>query len=101
MHARYKDYLSGGLHLKNLRDPDGGVHLVRKKVLMGIADEINPAITDLLAKDGYHYDLSNLPDVNFGTVWKYMIESFNAKKQLSTAKPLVKGFNQVSSSLVT
>ena len=44
MHARYKDYVSGGLRLKNLRDPDGGVHLVRKKVLMGIADEINPAI---------------------------------------------------------
>ena len=91
MHARYKDYVSGGLHLKNLRDPDDGVHLARKKVL--IADEINPAITDLFPKDGYHDDLSNLPDVNFGTVWKYMVESSNAKKQLSTAKPLVKGFN--------
>ena len=45
MHARYKDYVSGGLHLKKLRDPDGGVHLARKKVLMGIADEIKPAIT--------------------------------------------------------
>ena len=93
MHARYKDYVSGGLHLKKLRDPDGGVHLARKKVLMGIADEINPAITDLFPKDGYHDDLSNVPDVNFGTVWKYMIESSNAKRQLSTAKPLVKGFN--------
>ena len=79
--------------MKKLRDPDGGVHLARKKVLMGIADEINPAITDLFPKDGYHDDLSNVPDVNFGTVWKYMIESSNAKRQLSTAKPLVKGFN--------
>ena len=43
MHARYKNYVSGGLHLKNLRDPDGGVHLGQKKVLMGIADEINPS----------------------------------------------------------
>ena len=92
MHARYKDYLSGGLHLKKLRDPDSGVHLARKKVLMGIADEINPAITDLFPKDGYHDDLSNVPDVNFGTVWKYMIESSNAKRQLLTAKPLNKGF---------
>ena len=92
MQTRYKDYVSGGLHLKNLRDPDGGVHLARKKVLMGIADEVNPAITDHFPKDGYHDDLSDLPFVNFGTVWKYMIESSNAKKQLSTAKPLVKGF---------
>ena len=52
-----------------------------------------PQITDLFPKGGYHDDLSNLPDVNFGTVWKYMIESSNAKKQLSRAKPLVKGFN--------
>ena len=56
--TRYKDYVSGGLHLKNLRDPDGGVHLARKKVLMGIADEVNPAITDHFPKDGYHDDLS-------------------------------------------
>ena len=60
MHARYKDYVSGGLHLKKLRDPDGGVHLARKKVLMGIADEINPTITDLFPKDGYHDDLDEL-----------------------------------------
>ena len=33
VYFRYKDYVKGGLHLKNLRDPDGGVHLARKKVL--------------------------------------------------------------------
>ena len=58
MHARYKDYVSGGLHLKKLRDPDGGVHLARKKVLMGIADETNPTITDLFPKDGYTMTIS-------------------------------------------
>ena len=86
---RLKDYVSGGLHLKNLKDPDGGVHLARKKVILGIMDEVNPPnITEIFPKDGFHEDLSNLPEVNFGTVWKYMIESSNAKKQLSTAKPL-------------
>ncbi|CAH3185351.1 unnamed protein product [Porites evermanni] len=91
---RYKDYVKGGLHLKNLRDPDGGVHLARKKVLLGVMDEVDPPhVTDIFPKDGFHEDLTDLPFVNFGTVWKYMIESSNAKKQLSTAKPLVKGFN--------
>ena len=95
---RLKDYVSGGLHLKNLKDPDGGVHLARKKVILGIMDEVNPPkITEIFPKDGFHEDLSNLPEVNFGTVWKYMIESSNAKKQLSTAKPLVKGYNFLKS----
>ena len=29
----------------------------------------------------------------YGTLWKYMIESVEAKRQLSTAKLLVKGYN--------
>ena len=94
VYFRYKDYVKGGLHLKNLRDPDGGVHLARKKVLLGVMDEVDPPhVTDIFPKDGFREDLTDLPFVNFGTVWKYMIESSNAKKQLSTAKPLVKGFN--------
>ena len=94
VYFRYKDYVKGGLHLKHLRDPDGGVHLARKKVLLGVMDEVDPPhVTDIFPKDGFHEDLTDLPFVNFGTVWKYMIESSNAKKQLSTAKPLVKGFN--------
>ena len=43
--------------------------------------------------DGYTDDLSILPHVKFGAIWRYMIEDSDAKKQLSTAKPLVKGYN--------
>ena len=94
VYFRYKDYVKGGLHLKNLRDPDGGVHLARKKVLLSVMDEVDlPHVTDIFPKDGFHEHLTDLLFVKFGTVWKYMIESSNAKKQLSTAKPLVKGFN--------
>ena len=34
-----------------------------------------------------------MPKVTFGTVWKFMIDSMEWKRQLSTAKPLVKGYN--------
>ena len=62
------------------------MHLARKKVLLGLIDEVDPPhVTDIFPKDGFHEDLTDLPHVNFGTLWKYMIESSNAKKQLSTA----------------
>ncbi|PFX14909.1 hypothetical protein AWC38_SpisGene20902 [Stylophora pistillata] len=48
---RYNDYVKGGLHLKTLRDPDGGVHLARKKVLLGLIDEVDPPhVTDIFPK---------------------------------------------------
>ena len=31
--------------------------------------------------------------VTFGTVWRFMIETVAFKKQVATAKPLVKGYN--------
>ena len=34
-----------------------------------------------------------IPVINFCTIWKYMIEAIDTKKQLLTAKPLVKGYN--------
>ena len=64
-------------------------------------DEVDPPhVTDIFRKDGFHEDLTDLPFVNFGIVWKYTIVSSNAKKQLSTAKPLIKGFNLFKSSNV-
>ena len=45
-------------------------------------DEVDPPhVTDIFPKDGFHEDLTDLPFVNFGTVWKYMIESSNVKKR--------------------
>ena len=43
--------------------------------------------------DGFSENLSVLPQINYGVIWRYMIETCDAKKQLSTAKPMVKGFN--------
>ena len=92
---RIRDYVQSGLHLKYLRDPDGGIHLARKKTSLGMMEEMNPTenIKHSFPKDGFSENLADLPNVNFGTVWRYMIETIDAKRQLSTAKPLVKGYN--------
>ena len=50
--------------------------------------------------DGFSENLSVLPQISYGVIWRYMIETCDAKKQLSTAKPLVKGFNFFKSSHV-
>ena len=68
--------------------------MARKNVILGVMDEINPVnIIEIFPKGGFHEDVLNLRVVNFGTVWKYMIEASNAKRQLSAPKPLVIGFN--------
>ena len=58
-------------------------------------DEVNPEkVMEKFPKEGFgELKCQEIPVINFGTIWKYMIESIDAKKQLSTAKPLVKGYN--------
>ena len=82
-----------GLDKKELRDPDGGVHLARKKAQLGILERHIPDCTALFPTTGFTETLQGLPQITFKTVWTYMVTSVGAKKQLSTAKPLVKGFN--------
>ena len=79
--------------MKYLRDPDGGLHLLRKKVELGVLEQEEPQLAQSFPKEGYKADLKGLPNISFGTVWRFMIEGVESKKQLSTAKPLVKGFN--------
>jgi len=43
--------------------------------------------------EGFSENLEGLPEVNFKTIWTHMVACLDAKKQLSTAKPLVKGYN--------
>lgn len=43
--------------------------------------------------DGYTTDLSRMPKVNFGTIWRFMIDSIEVTRQILTAEPLVKGYN--------
>ena len=37
--------------------------------------------------------MSKAPKISFGTVWRFMIETVAFKKQVATAKYLVKGYN--------
>lgn len=76
-----------------MRNPDGGVHELRKKAEAGLLDETSP--TEMLSwpTEGYQTDLSRAPKVTFATIWRFMIESIECKKQIATAKPLVKGYN--------
>lgn len=90
---RVKHYIDYGLDKKYLRDPDGGVNLMKKKASLGLVDQTEPKLSESFPKEGYTSDLSALPKVSFGTIWRYMIDAVDSKKQLSTAKPLVKGFN--------
>ena len=56
-------------------------------------EEINSKeLKEFFPVDGFTEDLTILPAISFGTIWRYMIEESDAKRQLSTAKPLVKGF---------
>ena len=90
---RVKDYIAGGLSSK-IKDPDGGIHLAKAKAGLGLMEEINAKkLKENFPMDGFTEDLNILPAISFGTIWRYMIEESDAKRQLSTAKPLVKGYN--------
>lgn len=90
---RVHDYIKHGFDVKYLRDPDGGVNLLRKKAQLGVLENQEPEVKDSFPKEGFQPDIKALPKISFGTVWRFMIEGVECKKQLSTAKPLVKGFN--------
>lgn len=68
--------------------------MARVKAGLGLMEEINAkTLKENFPSDGFREDLSILPFISFGTIWRYMIEEIDAKKQLSTAKPLVKEYN--------
>ena len=91
--CRVKDYIAGGLSSK-IKDPNGGIHLAKAKASLGLMEEINSKeLKEFFPVDGFTEDLTILPAISFGTKWRYMIEESDAKRQLSTAKPLVKLFN--------
>ena len=76
-----------------MRDPDGGINLLRKKAQAGALSALEPDQIDAFPKEGYSVDLSKAPKISFGTVWRFMTETVAFKKQVATAKPLVKGYN--------
>ena len=65
----------------------------RKQAEAGVLPQCKPEIGDSFPKYGYSTNLSTCPKVTFGTIWRYMIDRVSTKKQIATAKPLVKGYN--------
>ncbi|XP_029207043.2 uncharacterized protein LOC114970731 [Acropora millepora] len=93
LRVRVKHYVDHKLDAKYLRDPDGGINVLKKKAAAGLLDQTSPTDVSSFPTEGYSTNLSKIPKVTFGTWWKFMIDSMEFKKQLSTAKPLVKGYN--------
>ena len=85
--------MKSGLAEQKLKDPDGGIHQARKKAQLGVLEEVEPDVKNSFPTEGFSESLEGLPVVSFNTVWTYMVACLDAKKQLSTAKPMVKGFN--------
>jgi hypothetical protein len=85
--------MKSGLATKSLRDPDGGIRLARKKAELGVIEEVEPEVKTSFPTEGFSDSLDGLPLITFKAVWTYMVACMEAKRQLSTAKPLVKGFN--------
>ena len=90
---RIKDYIKSGLAIKHIRDPNSGIHLARKKAELGMIEEIEPDVKSSFPSEGFSDSLEDIPVITFKAVWTYMVACMEAKRQLSTAKPLVKGFN--------
>jgi hypothetical protein len=62
------NYIKNGLDSKYLRDPDGGVHLLKKKAQLGILDNAEPEPSNTFPKEGFSCDLHDIPKVTFGTI---------------------------------
>lgn len=72
--------MKSGLSDKELRDPDGGIPLAKKKAQLGVLDEVRPELKSAFPVEGYSESLIGLPMVTFRTIWTYMVACMNAKK---------------------
>ncbi|KAK3753046.1 hypothetical protein QZH41_001200 [Actinostola sp. cb2023] len=90
--SRVNDYISNGLG-GNIVDPDGGINIEKKRLELGLDEEISPLTDEAFPIDGFRVGVSDLPKVGYAQIWKYLIEDVELKKQLSVEKPIVKGYN--------
>ena len=88
---RVNDYLNNAL-ASHLVDPDNGINIARKKLKLGMVSDVHPN-KENFPSSGFDADLSILPKFQHNFLWKFMIEDIEQQKQLSTEKPLVKGYN--------
>lgn len=74
-------------------DPDGGVNVQKKRLKLGLIQEVNPTCNAEFPADGFQVGISCVPRIGYNHIWKYLIEDVEFKKQLSVEKPIVKGYN--------
>jgi hypothetical protein len=86
------DYVNNGL-ASNIIDPDGGINLQKKRLRLGLDNEVSPLTDERFPDDGFQVGISGLPKIGYCHIWKYLIEDVEYKKQLSVEKPIVKGYN--------
>lgn len=72
-------------------DPDGGVNFAQKKAALGLV--AHSSLEETFPTAGFKTDLSILPRIRYVNIWKYLIDDVELKRQLSTEKPIVKGYN--------
>ncbi|KAK3712312.1 hypothetical protein QZH41_017248, partial [Actinostola sp. cb2023] len=54
---KVKDYIQNGLDSKYLRDPDGGINILRKKAQLGVLDNEEPDFSHTFPREGFKCDL--------------------------------------------
>ena len=69
---RVKDYMK--LNCK-LVDPDGGVNVAKKKVRLGLCENISPESCNEFPSEGYNDDLTDVPNVDYNMIWKFMVQN--------------------------
>ena len=74
-------------------DPDGEVNVQKKRLKLGLIQEVNPTCNAEFPADGFQVGISCVPRIGYNHIWKYLIEDVEFKKQLSVEKPIVKGYN--------
>lgn len=75
-----KDVVADGLSSK-IKDPDGGIHLAKVKAGQGHMEEINLQKLKNFPVVGFPEDLGVSPAISFRTIWRYMSEDSDAKRQ--------------------
>ena len=117
---RVNDYINNGLS-NNLVEADGGVNVQKKRLKLGLIQEVNPTCNAEFPADGFQVGISCVSRIDYNLnfkahlimfamknalykfqlliiiiinhIWKYLIKDVEFKKQLSVEKPIVKGYN--------
>ena len=59
---RVNDYINNGLS-NNLADPDGGVNVQKKRLKLGLIQEVSPTCNAEFPADGFQVEISCVPRI--------------------------------------